>query len=515
MQIVEYTNEQTQGNETLVVGGKQFPHKLDVNKSIIRLYNHPLCPYAERARLAFLAKEIKHQIVDIDQSVKPDWFLEIGGTVPVIETTDGELIPESAIAVEYALHASNEGIKLLPEDPIEAAKIRLYVKDLDEGFMLAMYMGLLQGKDEHIIKFKEKLRKLEENLNKNTEGNEYFLNRSEVSYADIFLAPVLTRTYFALSDKLSTTDTLNIDDYPKIAKYVENIIHHPKLGKGFGSKWGFVNFIRLKQADLSIKLPCPFDETPSDDTQSLKQLIVGDALTAKPRTNENYIRIYGHHLCPFVQRTLLAFNAKNVSYQFVGVDLTHKNAWHMDINQGLVPIVELTDGKILTESLDTSDWVQDYSKEGVDLYPGDETHKQQLKDIVKEWFDKTVHFILIGFKKEAREQGSGKFVEILEWANDQLPDDPKNIYLGGHEHETMADLMTVPFINNAFLIKETVYKEEFYDAINFDRIPKLKNWYDALFKKYGHVLGQERATENWVAKNQFSEAKVQLFYPLF
>lgn len=514
MQIVEYTHEQTQGDEVLAVGGKQFPHKLEVNKNMLRLYNHPLCPYAERARLAFLAKDIKHQIVNIDQTVKPDWFVEVGGTVPVIETTQGELIPESNIAVEFAIHASNEGIELLPKDPIEAVKIRLYVKNTEEGLVYPMYMGILQGKEEDITKLKEKLTQIETDLSKNTEGNQYFLNRNEVSYADIFIAPILTRLYFALAEKLSTLDTLNIDDYPNIAKYVENIIIHPKIGEGFGPKWGFLNFINLKQADMNIKLPIPFDETSLEDSQSLKQLIVGDALTAKPRTNEKYIRIYGHPLCPFVQRTLLAFNAKNVPYQFVGVDLTHKNAWHMDINQGLVPIVELTDGKIMIESLDTSDWVQDYTKEGVDLYPGDEAHKQQLKDIVKEWFDKTVYFILIGFKKEAREQGSGKFVEILEWANDQLPDDPKNIYLGGHEHETMADLMIVPFINTAFMIKGTVYKEEFYDAINFERIPKLKNWYDSLFQKYENILGQERAMGNWVAKNQFSEAKVQLFYPL-
>ena len=187
----------------------------------------------------------------------------------------------------------------------------------------------------------------------------------------------------------------------------------------------------------------------------------------------------------------------------------------MDINEGLVPIVELTDGTIMTESLDTSDWVQDYCTEGVNLYPGDAAHKQLLKDISKDWFEKISHFINIGFKKELREQGSEKYNEVLQWVNDQLPDDPTNIYLGGNEHETMADLMVVPFINPAFLLKGSVYKEEFYDAIDFDKIPKLKKWYDALFLKYENVLGQEKGSSNWLARNQFSEEKVQLFYPMY
>jgi glutathione S-transferase len=309
-------------------------------------------------------------------------------------------------------------------------------------------------------------------------------------------------------------DLLSIDDYPHIAKYVENIISHPKLGKGYGCKWGLLNHAKRMQSDRSIKLPYPFDITTFEDSQSLKTLIVGDALTAKPLRNEKHIRIYGHHLCPFVHRALLAFTAKNVPYQFVGLDLTAKNSWHMDINKGLVPIVELPDGKIIYESLDTSDWVQEYSKDGVDLYPGDSDNKQKLKDTIEEWFQKSIHLLLVSFKKDARELGSQKFVDILEWANDQLPDDPKNMYIGGHEHETMADLMVIPFINGALMHKESIYKEELYDTINFERIPKLKHWYDTLFQKYQNVLGQEKAFENWVAINQFAEAKVQLFYPL-
>jgi glutathione S-transferase len=259
---IEYTHEQMQGHEDLVVGGKQYPHKLEVNENMLRLYSHPICPFAERSRLAFLAKEIKHQIVHVDQSEKPDWFVEVGGEVPIMETTEGKLIPESDAAVEYAMKASNEGLELLPSNPTEAAKIREYVEKIDAGFMLVMYMGILNGNKELIDILKEKLEQIESELSKNTEGNHYLFDQKDVSYADIIISPILVRTYFGLSVQISTLSPLSIDDYPHVAKYVECMIDHPKLGKGYTSKWGFLNFIKVKQLDMSLKLPYPVDITP-------------------------------------------------------------------------------------------------------------------------------------------------------------------------------------------------------------------------------------------------------------
>jgi hypothetical protein len=34
----------------------------------------------------------------------------------------------------------------------------------------------------------------------------------------------------------------------------------------------------------------------------------------KPETNKKFLRIYGHNLCPFVEKTRLAFAAKNIPF---------------------------------------------------------------------------------------------------------------------------------------------------------------------------------------------------------
>lgn len=516
MYKVEYSHEDTQGHDTLIVGGAQHPHKLETNKNILRLYNHPLCPFAEKARLAFLAKNIKHQIVDVDASEKPDWFVEQGGAVPILETTDGDLIPESDVLVDFAIDYSQDGINLLPGDPIQVAKLKLYTKKRSDGFIMPLYMSFLKGEAKDLDKLKEFLRPFEQDLAANSEGNKYLFNQSDVTFADIQLSPFLARVIFTLEEKLDTVSSLKLEDYPNIHKYVDNIIHHPVLERGYTPKFGFLNFIILKQKDLSIKLPIPFDTTPFEDSQSQKVLYIRDGHTSKPRINQKFLRLYGHHLCPFVQRAMLVLTAKQIPYQFVAIDLTHKNKWHLDINNGFVPILEQPDGTIVHDSLDVCDWLQDHTKDGVDLYPGDAEHKQKLKDLVKEICDKITSFIAIACIKDIRDNYSGdKFAETVEWFDSYLPDSETNIYINGQEHETMADLMVLPFIHCAFLYKDTQLKEKLYDSLDLEKIKKTKHWYDALYSKYGKDLSEGSWLSNWLNKNiEANGPKIQLSYPL-
>jgi len=319
---------------------------------MLRLYNHPICPFAERARLAFLAKDIKHQIVHVELNGKPDWFVETGGVVPVLETPEGDLIPESDIVVQYALDSTKGGIELVPEDLVEAAKMRVYIKRRDNGFLVNSFKAVAFGDEESRNKMGDQLQQIEEDLSKNDEAHPYLLQRSEISLADIILSPVLVRNYFALVENLSTISPLKISDYPNITKYVENIIHHPTLARGFICKWGYLNFVKAKNENRGINLPYPFDVTPFEDSQSQKSFIIPDALTARPLKNEKFVRLYGHDLCPFVQRAMLTLRAKNIPYQYVGIDLTHKNSWHWNINKGLVPLIEHPDGTLVHDSLD-------------------------------------------------------------------------------------------------------------------------------------------------------------------
>ena len=61
-------------------------------------------------------------------------------------------------------------------------------------------------------------------------------------------------------------------------------------------------------------------------------------LDPKPAPNRQHLRLYGHTLCPFVERVRLVL--AEVPYQDVQINLEKRAKWHYYLNQGFVPILE-------------------------------------------------------------------------------------------------------------------------------------------------------------------------------
>ena len=70
----------------------------------------------------------------------------------------------------------------------------------------------------------------------------------------------------------------------------------------------------------------------------------------KPAVNQNFVRMYGHNLCPFVNRTRWHFACKDVQFQECWVDLNDKAQWHKDFNSGFAPVLEVPSGELIPES---------------------------------------------------------------------------------------------------------------------------------------------------------------------
>jgi glutathione S-transferase len=74
-----------------------------VNQEEWRIYEHHLCPFCEKVRLAFAAKGIKYQNVQVDLGKKTQWHKDInGGLAPFLEKPDGSIIIESNVLMHYA-----------------------------------------------------------------------------------------------------------------------------------------------------------------------------------------------------------------------------------------------------------------------------------------------------------------------------------------------------------------------------------------------------------------------------
>ncbi|XP_063220887.1 glutathione S-transferase omega-2-like isoform X2 [Bacillus rossius redtenbacheri] len=81
------------------------------------------CPYAQRARIVLLVKNVPHDIVNIDLQNKPEWYFDVHpqGKVPALDTGD-EVVVES-------LDIANFLDKKFPDPPLYPADADLRDKD--------------------------------------------------------------------------------------------------------------------------------------------------------------------------------------------------------------------------------------------------------------------------------------------------------------------------------------------------------------------------------------------------
>jgi glutathione S-transferase len=101
-----------------------------------RLISFKVCPFVQRNVILLKEKDIDFDIVHIDLSNPPDWFLNLSPTkkVPVLEVEEGILF-ESAIINEYL--NEKHSLTLHPSDVFSRAKNRAWIE-----FMSPLYMSL-------------------------------------------------------------------------------------------------------------------------------------------------------------------------------------------------------------------------------------------------------------------------------------------------------------------------------------------------------------------------------------
>lgn len=83
------------------------------------LYSFRRCPYAMRARLALASSGIRYELREVRLSDKPAELLTASpkGTVPVLQTADGDLLEESLAIMRWALEAQDPETWLTRDDP--------------------------------------------------------------------------------------------------------------------------------------------------------------------------------------------------------------------------------------------------------------------------------------------------------------------------------------------------------------------------------------------------------------
>ncbi|XP_016149708.1 glutathione S-transferase omega-1-like isoform X2 [Sinocyclocheilus grahami] len=193
-----------------------------VPNGLIRLYSMRFCPFAQRARLVLTAKGVKHEIININLKDKPDWFLEKNpsGTVPVLETSSGQVIYESPITCEYLDEAYPEK-KLLPSDPLERAQQRMLLDHYSKviPYFYKISMGKKRGEDVSAaeVEFTEKVSQLHEYLAK--KKTKYFGGDS-ITMIDYLIWP-----WFERAEMMGVKHCLA--NTPELRKWIECMFEDP------------------------------------------------------------------------------------------------------------------------------------------------------------------------------------------------------------------------------------------------------------------------------------------------
>mmetsp|Transcript_15974 Transcript_15974/g.34676 ORF Transcript_15974/g.34676 Transcript_15974/m.34676 type:complete len:270 (-) Transcript_15974:106-915(-) len=180
-----------QSLKTLLYPGGSIP-KPDLNKKYYRLYTHNLCPFAARARYAFAAKGIPFQDVQTNLDQKAQWHLDFNnGFVPVLETPQGDTIGESGVLMQLAHElAPEQGLELVPKDPILAAKMRLKMEKFSGLLGGIFHVYLSRGEDTSKIEEFAKTLPTHNEFASLAKGGKWLLGTDEPTMLDIHVAPM-------------------------------------------------------------------------------------------------------------------------------------------------------------------------------------------------------------------------------------------------------------------------------------------------------------------------------------
>ena len=172
--------------------------------------------------------------------------------------------------------------------------------------------------------------------------------------------------------------------------------------------------------------------------KNLKHL--GPGSECPPLHNKQQMRLYSMIFCPYVQRVRIVLEAKKIPYEMINVKLRSQvPEWYTKINPtNQVPTLQLTDGRLIFESLVVSEYLEEAYPE-VKLKLSDPYENAQNK-LAMENFTKVVgqfYKTIMGDKEAAHLMG--------QFLNEFFLCYMKNDFLGGKQ-ASFADYMIWPWI---------------------------------------------------------------------
>ncbi len=184
----------------------------------LELVSFDICPFVQRSVITLKRKHINHQVTYIDLQNKPEWFNQLSplGKVPLLKIDD-EMLFESSVINEYLDEMS--GGDLMPESPLEKAKVRAWSEFSSQLIMDSYVLSVTKSQDEFDLRsqsLRTKLEHLEVSLAKD---GSYFFGKN-FTLADTCIAPFFTR----IDILKNHFDIHFLDNLKKVQRLGKNLI---------------------------------------------------------------------------------------------------------------------------------------------------------------------------------------------------------------------------------------------------------------------------------------------------
>lgn len=184
----------------------------------LRIYSMRFCPFCQRALLVLHAKNIDHEVVNINLKDKPEWHFKLNpaGKVPILQQDD-KLVCESLIVAEYLDDAYGKE-KLLPTDPYLKARQKMFIEVGSAALMPVLKIHYNKDNRVELWKeFKEKVRAYEEEL---SARKTLYISGDKPGFADYMVWPFFPRVQ-AFATIFPELKPPTVEEFPHLYKWIE------------------------------------------------------------------------------------------------------------------------------------------------------------------------------------------------------------------------------------------------------------------------------------------------------
>ncbi|CAG9768092.1 unnamed protein product [Ceutorhynchus assimilis] len=197
--------------------------------------------------------------------------------------------------------------------------------------------------------------------------------------------------------------------------------------------------------------------------------------SVEPPRIQGLLRVYSMKLCPFAERARLVLRAKNLPHDIVNINLQNKPDWYLKINpKGQVPT--LLDGdKIITESLDIADYLDEKYPTNTPLYPTNPDAKKHDQQIIRDLSPGPIS-LLAQIQYGVRKCTPQEALEILLPATQPLEDElaQRGTTFYGGDKPGMVDYMLWPWAERVPALGPLLGADRL--PLTAEQIPCLKKW---------------------------------------